>query len=70
MANFDELISILSKNDHDQAYTIAKANKTCIICEREAIKFTSSLAKFGYNNSAICEICQMEYFGKKINKNR
>ena len=70
MANFDELISILSKNDHDQAYTIAKANKTCIICERKAIKFTSSLAKFEYNNSAICEICQMEYFGKEINKNR
>ena len=39
MAKFDELISILSKHDHSQAYTIAKANKTCIICKQEAIKF-------------------------------
>ena len=60
---FGELISILSKHNHDRAYTISKANKTCIICKQEAIKFTSSLAKFEYNNSAICEICQMENLG-------
>ena len=63
VANVDELISILSKHNHTQAYTIAKANKTCVICKQKAIEFSSLKAKFEYNNSAICEICQMKYFG-------
>ena len=64
MANVDELINILSKNNHAQAYTIAKASNTCVVCKQKAIKFSSLKAKFEYNNSAICEICQMKYFGK------
>ncbi len=61
MAKIDELISILSKRDHGQAYTRAKSRKACIICDQKAEKFKSPLAKFKYNNSAICQCCQTEY---------
>jgi hypothetical protein len=61
--NVDELIKILSKNNHPQACTIAKANKTCVICKQKATEFSTLKAKFEYNNSAICEICQKKYFG-------
>jgi hypothetical protein len=61
--NVDELIKILSKKNHSQAYTIAKANKTCVICNQKATKFSTLKAEFEYNNSAICEICHMKYFG-------
>ena len=63
MANVDELISILSKNDHSQAYAIAKANKTCVVCKEKATEFSNLKAKFEYKNSAICETCQVKYFG-------
>ena len=63
MANVDELISILSKDNHAQAYAIAKASNTCVVCKEKATKFSNLKAKFEYKNSAICEICQMKYLG-------
>ena len=64
MAKIDELISILSKQDRGQAYTRAKSKNTCIICNQSAVNFKSKLAKFEYNNSAICQCCQTEYLSQ------
>ena len=63
VASVDELISILSKKNHAQAYTVAKASNTCVVCKEKATEFSNLKAKFEYNNSAICETCQMKYFG-------
>jgi hypothetical protein len=62
MTKVDELIHILSKDDHANAFIKAKARKTCIICGQKAANFKTVMAKFEYNNSAICQMCQTEYF--------
>ena len=58
MAKIDELISILSIRDHDQAYTRAMSKKACIMCNQKAVNNKSTLDKFEYNNSAIGQCYQ------------
>ena len=62
MTKVEELIHILSKDDHAKSFIKAKASKVCIICGEKALNFNTVMAKFEYNNSAICQMCQMEYF--------
>jgi hypothetical protein len=61
MTKVDELIHILSAQDHTKAFTIAKSKRACIICGDKALKFKTVMAQFEYNNSAICQRCQTEY---------
>ena len=61
MTKVEELIYILSKDDHSKSFIKAKARKVCIICGQKALNFNTIMARFEYNNSAICQMCQMEY---------
>lgn len=61
MTKVDELIHILSKDDHAKSFTKAKSKRVCIICGQKALNFNTVMAQFEYNNSAICQICQTEY---------
>ena len=61
MTKVDKLIHILSRNDHAKAFTLAKSRGVCIICGQKAQNFKTVMAEFEYNNSAICQRCQIEY---------
>jgi hypothetical protein len=61
MTKVDDLIHILSKDDHAKAFIKAKARSVCVICGQKALNFNTVMAKFEYKNSAICQICQTEY---------
>ena len=59
MTKVDELIHILSKHDHAKSFTKAKSRRVCVICGQKAMVFKTTMAQFEYNNSAICQNCQM-----------
>jgi superfamily II helicase len=61
MTKVDELIHILSRHDHAKAFTKAKSKRVCVICGQKALSFKTIMAQFEYNNSAICQSCQVEY---------
>lgn len=62
MTNLQKLISSLSEPDYATKFRVAKNTGTCVICKKKTKEFSSELAKFEYNVSALCERCQETYF--------
>lgn len=61
MDRVSELINVLEDEDVRARDAIAKAHRTCKICEKPAVFFYTAQAEVEYQRSLICQSCQ-DYF--------
>jgi len=71
MSNALALHEVFSRPTYRSDYARAKAQQTCIICGRSAIRFRDPSARFEYTVSALCQQCQDQLFysrerGKRV----
>jgi hypothetical protein len=67
MSNALTLNEVFSRPTYRSDYARAKAQQTCIVCGRPAVRFRDPSARFEYTVSALCQQCQDQlcYFGKR-----
>ena len=56
------LHDVFSRPTYRADYARAKAQRTCILCERLAVGFRDTSAKLEYGVSALCQQCQDQLF--------
>lgn len=56
------LYEVFSRPTYRSDYARAKAQQTCIVCGRSAVRFRDSFARFEYTVSALCQQCQDQVF--------
>ena len=61
MNNVEELTRVSGDNPVSAQAAIAKAHRTCRICEKPAVFFFTAQAEVEYQRSLICQSCQ-DYF--------
>ena len=62
MSNALALHEVFSRPSYKSDYARAKAQQTCIICDRPAVRFRDTSARFEYIVSALCQQCQDKLF--------
>jgi len=66
MTNLQKLIALLSDSNYYADFVVAKNSNTCVICKKQAKKFSTNLTEFEFINSAICERCQETYINNAL----
>ena len=61
MKNLQKLIEFISDSNYGSNFVIAKNSNSCVMCKEQIKKFSTELAEFEYNISALCERCQETY---------
>jgi len=56
------LYEVFSRPTYRSDYARAKAQQTCIVCGRPAVRFRDSSSRFEYTVSALCQQCQDQLF--------
>lgn len=62
MSNALTLNEVFSRPTYRSDYARAKAQQTCIVCGRPAVRFRDPSARFEYTVSALCQQCQDQLF--------
>ena len=57
-----KLLDFMSSRSYEANYAVAKATRTCVMCGNGARIFRDASAKLEYDVSALCQLCQDEYF--------
>ena len=65
MSNVQAFHEVVLKPTYKSDYARAKAQGTCIMCGRLAIRFREPSAKFEYTVSALCQQCQDQLFSSR-----
>lgn len=65
MTNLEKLSDLFSDVRYHENLAVAKANVTCVRCNRPARDFRNLPAKVEYEVSALCQVCQDELFSFK-----
>jgi hypothetical protein len=62
MSNALTLHGVFSRPTYGSDYARAKAQQTCIVCGRPAVRFRDPSARLEYTVSALCQQCQDQLF--------
>lgn len=62
MSKAHTLYEVFSRPTYRADYARAKAQRTCIICSRSAVKFKDPSARLEYTISGLCQRCQDQMF--------
>ena len=66
MASMDDIFRLFARRDYESNYMKAKANETCIKCNRRVGPFRNNSSKLEYQISALCQECQDLYFQDQV----
>jgi hypothetical protein len=62
MPGFEGLQKLITEQDYQYRYHLAKAKGTCILCGERAVLFRSASSQLEYSVSGLCQECQDRLF--------